>query len=288
MRRTRWALVGCALSIALIAPTGAHADLLGAYQRLAKQRLRPAPLVPTTVPASVGPIDRTIEMSGSRRKGGYLIRLVHRDRGGLPDAIIALEAGAFRTMKASLAEFRRLGFSRRATRVRGHAAYLLRRPREFWLSWVEDGRVYSIGTGTTRKVSLAQLRAAAAGLDRLERDYVGSSYDTNTNAEYGAVLVTTQHTVTGEIEWGPPCFAADGSPSTPYAGHADLVLLPRSGNTFSFDIAKLNVGSYAWSGSVSGTVSASAIALSIHATGSFSGSSCDSGDVALPLDKRSL
>jgi hypothetical protein len=288
MRRKPWAVTACALSIALIAPVGARADVLTEYQRLAERRLRPAPLVPIAVPSSVGPIDRTVEVSGGRGKNGYLIRFVHRVPGGLPDAIIALERGPFRSMKAALGEARRLGFSKRATRIRGHSGYLLRRHGQRSLTWVEDGLVFSIATGTTKKVSLKHLRATAASLDHLEREYIGSSYDSNTDANYGAVMVTTEHTVTGTVEWSPACVLPDGSPGVARSGHADVTLLPRRANAFSFDIARYLVGSDPWSGSVSGTIAPNAVALQLQATGSFDGSTCDSGPVSLALDKRAL
>ncbi|MDP9135101.1 MAG: hypothetical protein M3N56_09785, partial [Actinomycetota bacterium] len=105
-----------AVSIALAAlsvPAPAGADVLDAYQRLAARGLTPAPLVPTAVPPSVTPIDRTISNGTTRGARGYSIRLVHYDRNG-PDAIIVVTGGEFRSMRAFLRDHRqRLGFRAR-------------------------------------------------------------------------------------------------------------------------------------------------------------------------------
>jgi hypothetical protein len=152
--------------------------------------------------------------------------------------------------------------------------------------WVEDGHVYSLGSGTPKKVSLKQLRATAAGLDPLEREYIGSFYDQE-RGDFSGVLVTTRHTVTGHVDWGSQC-TANGTATTPYAGSADFAVLRRTGNAFGFAIPPYLPDStpYRWEGSVSGTVSPNAIVLNIRATGTFDGSSCDSGPVSVTLDQR--
>jgi hypothetical protein len=55
----------------------------------------------------------------------------------------------------------RLGFGARSTRVRGRRGYLLTRRlgvTTWYLLWSEDRRVYELGTGTPRTVSLRRLR----------------------------------------------------------------------------------------------------------------------------------
>ena len=64
MRRTLIA-VSIALT-ALSVPAPARAGVLDAYQRLAARGLTPAPLVPTSVPPSVSPIDRTVQNGTTR------------------------------------------------------------------------------------------------------------------------------------------------------------------------------------------------------------------------------
>ena len=173
MRRTLYAAIALA-AIALPAP--AEAQVLDAYSRLAARDLRPAPLVPTRVPRSLAPIDRTISNAPAQRSGGYALRLTSP----ADDAIIVLEGGGYRTLAAALRDARRLSMSVSRTRIRGRRGYLFTRrlgPTTRLLVWPEGGRIYTLGSGTPKKVSLAQLRSTAAGLERLERDYIGSGGD---------------------------------------------------------------------------------------------------------------
>ena len=123
--------------------------------------------------------------------------------------------GEFRSTRALLRDHRRLGFSSAGpTRVRGHRGYLLTRrlgPLTRTLVWVEGGVVYSIGSGTPKKISLAQLRSTPRGLDRLERAWVGRSSDPESGS--GAVAVTTEHTVTANVTFEANC-AQPGSSAT--------------------------------------------------------------------------
>jgi hypothetical protein len=66
------------------------------------------------------------------------------------------------------------------------------------------------------------------------------------------------------------------------------VLLRRQGSGFAFDIADHRVHSEPWFGSVTGTVSPTAVTLEVHATGTIDGYVCDSGPVTLTLDHRAL
>jgi len=287
MRRPLCA-VACIALVALSVPAESSAeDALQVYQRLALRRLSPAPLVPTSVPPSMGPLERTMTTFPSRRRSGYGLRMVHYAAEG-PDAVIVLEGRAFRTMGAALRDGRRLGFRARRTRVRGHPGYLLSRhlgPTQRSLVWVEDGVVYTLGTGTPRKVSLAQLRATAAGLEHLERDYMGTPPDPDSFSEGHAV--TTEHAVSTLAVWEAQCVAPDGSPAGSRVGSARVTMLSHSGNAFAFDIAQHRVGTDAWSGSVSGTISPGALTLSIRATGTFDGLLCDTGALSFALDRRS-
>jgi hypothetical protein len=270
--------------VALAAPAAASADVMELYQDLSARRLSPAPLVPTSAPRVFAPLDQTITGLGSRRRSGYGFRLVHYGSGG-PDAIIALQAGNASTLKAALRyDTKVFGFKAKRTRIRGRAGYLLTRPRERALLWSEGGRVYEIGSGTPRKVSLKDLRATAAGLDKLERDYLGSGGDPDLGG--GALAVTTAHTITIDVSWGANCTMPGGMPSASYAGSAHATLLRRSGARFGLDIAQTRTGDLAWAGSVSGTIGPDAIALGMQASGVFDGNTCDTGPITYALDQR--
>lgn len=290
MRRTLWPGYLTAVSIALAGlstPAPARAGVLDAYQRLAARGLTPAPLVPTAVPSTLTPADRTIGIGPTRGGRGYSIRLVHYGRNG-PDAIIVVAGGEFRSMRAIVRDHRRLGFrAPKPTRVRGHRGYLLTRrlgPLARSLVWVEGGVVYSIGSGTPRKVSLAQLRSTARGLDRLERDWFGGSSDPESSSE--AFAVTTEHTVTADVTFEANCAPPGSAAVTVRAGQAGVTLMRRQGNAFAFDIADHRHGSAPWAGHVTGTISPTAITLELRATGTIDGDVCDSGPVSLTLDRR--
>ena len=172
--------------------------------------------------------------------------------------------------------------------MRGHRGYLLTRhlgPTQWLLVWVEDRRVYTLGTGTPRRVSLEQLRATAAGLDHLGRDYMGTPADPENSSEGHAV--TTDRAVTAYVVWEARCVVPGGTATEIRVGQARVTMLRRQGNAFTFDIAQHRVGTAPWSGTVSGTISSTAIALTIQATGSIDGLACDTGVISFPLDRHS-
>ena len=140
--------------------------------------------------------------------------------------------------------------------------------------------VYSIGSGTPKKVSLANLRSTARGLDRLEREWIGGSSDPDSSA--GGVAVTTAHTVTADVQFEAKCAAPGSSATIVRAGQTGVTLLRRRGNGFAFDIAA------PWTGTVTGTISPSAITLEVRASGTIDGDACDSGPLTLTLDGRAL
>jgi hypothetical protein len=288
MRRRLWPGCVIAVSIAgLTMPAAARAGVLDTYQRLAARGLSPAPLVPTSVPPSVSPVNRTIHNGTTRRGRGYSLRIVHYGRNG-PDAVLVVTGGEFRSMPALLRDHRRLGFrAPRRTRVRGHRGYVLTRrlgPLTRSLAWVEGGVVYAIGSGTPRKISLAQLRSTARGLDRLERDWIGGSSNPDSSSE--GFAVTTEHTVTADVTFEASCAAPGSSVTTVRAGQAGVTLMRRRGNSFAFEIADHRRGADPWSGTVTGTISPTAITLDVRATGTIDGDVCDSGPVSLTLDRR--
>jgi hypothetical protein len=204
---------------------------------------------------------------------------------GRNDTIIAFEAGQHRTMRAVFREARRLSFSRRRTRVRGRPAYLLTRrlaPVSRWLAWVEDGRVYGLSTGTSRTVSLNDLRATADGLEKLTGAY-GGAPDPAASTE--AFVVATQRTVTGRVSWEARCTDPGATESSARVGNAEVTLLRLEGSTFAFDVAEHLTEPEPWTGSVSGTVAPDAVALNLRAAGTIAGSSCDTGPMSFSIPR---
>jgi hypothetical protein len=284
MRRA--AAVSLALA-GLCLPAPAAATVTDTYQRLAARDLDPAPLVPTTVPPALAPIDRTVGSTPTRGGRGYGLRLVHYGPNG-PDAVMVVIGGEFKTMRALLRDHRRLGFGApRPTRIRGHRGYLLTRrlgPVTRTLAWREGGVVYSVGSGTPRKISLGQLRAAAKGLDRLERDWIGTAADPDNSSE--AFAVTTARTISIDVSFEAACTPPGSPEATVRVGQAAVTLLPRDGDRFAFDIADHRRGSAPWTGTITGTIAPGAITLDIRASGTIEGNVCDTGALALTLDAR--
>ena len=282
--RSAWGLIAAAiLAVAGGVPSPAIGSVQDEYQRLAERGLQPAPLVPTTVPAELSPIDSVLETLSSRRRSGYGFRL---SREGANPAVIALEGGAYASMRAARTDLvRRQSFRPRPTRIRGHVGLLLTRrgPTSYVLVWREGGRVYAVGTGTARTVSVRALRRFATGLDPLQGSWIGSGSDPN--LENGALLVTTRRTVSATISWSATCRTAAGEESTQRAGSVDLSLLRRSGARFAFDLAGRDTGTLAWSGQGGGVIGPDSIALTLRATGTFDGDTCDTGPVELRLTR---
>jgi hypothetical protein len=284
--RSCGAAAAVAVAIALTVAAPASAGVLDDYQRLAARELTPAPLVPTTLPPTLAPAERTIGEGTTRGGRGYSIRAVHYGRNG-PDAVLVVTGGEFKRMRALLRDHRRAGFGPpRPIRVRGHRGHLLTRrlgPLTRTLAWVEGGVVYWIGSGTPRKVTLAHLRSTAKGLDRLERDWIGGASDPENSSEASAV--TTERTVTADVSFQANCATPGSSAAGVRVGQASVTLLPRDGNTFAFDIAEHRRGSGQWAGTVTGTISHTALTLDIRATGTVDGDVCDTGPLTLTLDR---
>ena len=220
------------VAFCLLAP-GARADGFEALQDLAKRHLKPAPLVPTTAPSPLSDLGATLTTAPAIRKGGYGLRLVHYTSSG-PDAIIALARGDYASMAAALRSFRRDGYKKRSTRIRGKHAYLLTRSRELLIAWSEEGRVFTIATGTPRKVSVSALRATAAGLDHLRSNYIGDYFQPGSNnTSLGGVMVATDGYVSGIVDWGTDNCSSNGFPAPAYGGSATFMMLPLKGRDFS-------------------------------------------------------
>ena len=264
----------------VVLPSAAGADVLGVYQELASRRLDPAPLVPTAVPPSLRPYDRTVGTGQTRRARGYSLRMVN----GAQTAVLVVTGGEFKSMRAKLRDLRRLGFDApKRTRIRGRSGYLVTRklgPLVRELAWVEGGVVYSVGSGTPRKVSLRQLRSTARKLERLEPEWFGSHEDPENSSS--AFAVTTERTITIDVDFEATC--------TGYVrvGQTGVTLLRRTGDSFAFDLAEHRSGSdeVPWTGTVTGTIAPTGITVQVNATGVSDGDVCNTGPFTLTLDQR--
>jgi hypothetical protein len=274
------------LLLCVLAPS-ARADGLETLQDLAAFHLRPAPLVPTTAPRPLSDLVTTLTDARRIGKSGYGFRLVHYTSSG-PDAIVVLTRGEHASMSAALRSFRRGGYKKRSTRIRGRRAYLLTRTREVLVAWNEDGRVYTIATGTPRKVPLSALRATAAGLDRLGSNYIGSSFQPGSdNTSFGAVLVATQQYVSGNVDFGTDTCTFNGFPAAAHGGSSTFMMVPLEGRDFSIPLHGPLVRPPGWNGTLSGAVSTAAITLTIQGAGTFDdGISCDLGTMSVSAPAR--
>jgi hypothetical protein len=144
--------------------------------------------------------------------------------------------------------------------------------------------VYTLGSGTPRKVSLRNLRSTASGLDRLERDYLGGAADPENSSE--GVAVTTKQTVTARVSFEATCAAPGSTAVSLRVGTAEATLLRRQGDAFSIDIAAHRVSEEPWTGTITGVISPAAITLDIRATATIDGEVCDTGPLSLTLDDR--
>jgi hypothetical protein len=270
--KRRALLIAAAVTLT-IAPS-ADAQTLEAFDRLARRNLSPAPLVPTTAPRSLRPLSETLTATGSR--ADYAVRMATPDS----DAIIVLERGVHRSLSAAVRAERKRGFKASSTRVRGRAARLLTRrnaPTTRILVWVEDRKVYWLGSGTPRTVSLKDLRDTANGLQRLGGYYIGGHADPNNSSEGDAV--TTERAISVRVSWEANC----GSEGDIRVGNAFAFMVPRDGDTFTFDIAQHRILSGEWNGTVTGTIRPDAIDLTVNASAVIDGRTCVSGPVSLVL-----
>ena len=279
LRRSRagaLALGGALASLtALSVPATAGADIQGVYRPLAERRLSPAPLVPTTVPRALSPLDKWIDSRPGGTRSSYAIIIRGATRGGyVPDAVVELVGGRYKSLDSAVDSLRAHGDRIRTTRVRGRRGYRFDFGRERGLLWAEGGRVYRIVSTTPRTISFSDMHSIAAGLDRLEGAFTGS----DATGENEAFVVTTRRTITADVAFTGQCTAPDGSSRNLLAGNARVTVLPRTSSTFAFDLAD-----DPWQGTASGTIDASGGTLQLRATSTFYGESCDTGPVSLAL-----
>jgi hypothetical protein len=264
----------------LLAPA-AQADGLQTLQDLAERHLRPAPLVPTTAPRPLSELRLSLDSFPARGKHGYGVRLVHYTSSG-PDAIIALQRGPYRSIKAGLRDNR--GRVRHA-RLRGRGAYVITSKSYATILWREDKSIYSIGTGTRRKVSVRGLKAVAKGLRRIGANYLGSFF-TGNNTHFDGTLVTVDGFLSGIIEFGTDNCTFNGFPAAAHGGSAYLMMLPVRNGAFSFPLSAPFASPAGWSGTISGTVSAPAVDLRMQGSGTFDDTACDTGPMSVSAEQR--
>jgi hypothetical protein len=277
----RCPLVIPVVALALAAPAPASGDVLSEFQKLAGLGLSRPPLVPTTAPTLLRPIDATI--FASELSSGYSIRLVSGRRN---NQVLLVQGGAYPSMRAARRAFRRARYRARPTRVRGARGFVVTRAPSRAVLWAEGGVVYFVATTTSRTVPFAEVRATAEGLDRLGGSFVGSDESTASDVQ----VAVTSRTVTVDVLFRGQCTLPDGSSLGLYRGHAYASLAPRQGDGFAVEIGP-NVDAegseLAWQGTVSGTVGADGASVDFRATGTGEeGSSCDTGPVSVQLRPR--
>ena len=226
MRRTPIAVLGRARR----APRpgrGAAASVVDTYQRLAERNLKPAPLVPTTVPRTLAPRPTGRSRSGtSRGRRSYSVRIVHlraqraqRGDRGHP----AASSAPLRRRCCATTQMAPASATARPTRIRG-SSRLLGPP-----CWSAGVRARSCGRRAgssmdglrTRRPPLGQLRATARGLlHRLERDWIGGGSSDPESSAYGFAL-TTARTVSVEVEFEASCTTPGTTATTVRAGQGD-------------------------------------------------------------------
>ena len=214
----------------------AGASLILEYSDLAHRQLTPAPLVPTTAPKAVSPLVATLGDITPIGRKGYRIRLL--DVGELaPKAIIAMERGSVKSIAVAVKRARTSGFTIRSTRVRGHKGKLLVRGRRkpTTSAWCgrRSGAIYELSSGTTKTISLKDLRSFVNGLQPLEREYVGTVC--TGGFCQGAIAVTTTKTASVLVEWEATCEDPDGMGQNLLGNAASALfsLLPRSGDSIA-------------------------------------------------------
>ena len=126
-------------------------------------------------------------------------------------------------------------------------------------------------------MSLKDLRDTATGLQRLGGYYIGGHADPNNSSEGEAV--TTDRTISMRVAWEANC----GAEGDIRVGNAFAFMVPRTGGTFTFDIAQHRILSGDWNGTVTGTIGPGAIDLTVDASAVIDGITCVSGPVSLTL-----
>jgi hypothetical protein len=297
MLRRLW--LGCAGSTAAIAliafSASAHAQstsVLGPYSVLAERGLTPPPLVFTDGPPRLRPLARTLQLLPERKEGVYALSFAHTTRSGPPNGRVLLVRGTFRSRKRALTAYRRSGYRRRPTRVRGKAGNLMTRKQGRQvvrsLVWTEDGKVYELGSaGSAKLISLAQLRATADALEPLVGYYRGElQNERGTEIASGEALLTSS-TVTARVDFTANCTDPGSTDGFPNEGRAEVSLLHRDGDGFTFDVGDTVIPdpNSTWDGTISGTIEGGTTTLDIRATGTTEGASCDSGAEVLTLKR---
>jgi hypothetical protein len=276
--------LSCGILVALVvaAPAEAQVAVLDTYRELDQRRLSPAPLVFTTRPRGARPLGNSVSRAPSGTRRGYGITISAGSRG----RVILLERDAYRSLRGFRRDTRRTGLRLRRTRIRGRRGYLATsrgRPVIRYLVWVEDRRVYSLGSSSG--VSVRALRSTASGLDRLVGAYAGVT--SNPDIESEAEAIVTERTITTRVTWEGQCTFPGSTEPTARVGTALVNLLRRRGSTFSFDIAghRREGEEFPWTGTVRGTVVRTGVSLSVQATGTSEGNTCSSGTQTYALNR---
>jgi hypothetical protein len=286
MSRARSLGWGVAMMIVLAAIGAQSADAGGAfdtYQTLGGRRLSPAPLVPVSLPPSLGALATSPLDYAPEPHGGYYLSFKNlaTDRAHL--ALLLIKRNAMKSLSAERRTVRSIA-GVRATHVRGHAGLLLTYRFEplVALVWNEDRRLYEVATGTPRTISLGQLRAAAARLEHLLGAFYGH-YEAPDRANQEVETVVTDNTITIHLGWSAPCVDPSvGYPLTDEGAEVKLWNVPVKAGAFSlapFSVNSANPSN--WSLSLSGTASPSGGQITFQTFADKSSEHCAIGPLSI-------
>jgi hypothetical protein len=276
------------ICLLLVAPGSASAkgDPYKAFYQLAVRNLKPAPLVPVAVPKSLSPLQDTLHHVTRRSEKSYVFRFEAENKSGDIDRRVGVEGGLWKSFNPPLTQARKLGLIIKKDKVRKRKAYTIRSRsmHSLQLLWKENGIIYTVSTPTDKKISLKDLKVIANGLEVLQREFIGGFYDKS--GGQGAIAVTTNKSITVDIEWNAACTRPDGEFASPRGGSITTEVMPLANGGFSFSLIPGVPADNPWTLTASGTVSSGAVALNYRASGTIDGYACDTGPIAINLDGR--
>lgn len=286
-RRLRIAAAAAAALATAAAPAAARAEsggeLFGGYTTLAQEERTPAPLVPLTLPAILGDGEHSLNEVLTGGKGRY--RLVYKHFvGARVDALISVD---YLGPGTPASRRKRLGglVTASSTRVRGHPGLLVRARfgSERLLIWREDGRTYEVGTGTPATISVAALRAFAAGLRHLLGSYTAQTISADGGVQEAEALLV-DGAVRLSFSWTAPC-TLPGSEAVDRGASATTGWVALTHGAFGqapFAVPGV-AGSAAWNGSVGGDLAAAGGQITFQAASAAGAESCAIGPLTLQL-----
>ncbi len=293
-------LILAIVAIAL-APVAARAEVtvFEAYNDLTP-RLKPAPLVPMAFPAALTPLGEVRVYEGFDAHGHYSLQysleIPPKRAGGRATLAGDLLVKNFSTK--SLSKQARSGkrqFHESAVLVRGQKGVLLKAKHTTTLGllWAERGTVYELATGTPKTVSLADLQATAAGMDRLVAQLEGFTPPETgfsaRNLSVQARVMLGERSALIEAGWQAGCAEVAGSENAPSGAGQAIVTLPLSSGSVSLPATPVPTESpgpgetAAWTLSAGGSLASTGGQLTEQVSGTANGRSCAVGPATFAL-----